>query len=231
MAVRVLLLVEDEKNQQRYLTELLQTEVECRPVSCVRDLHRALTEEPFQGIFLDVAASARASVPERGLIHDILDEFPVLRLRWDEKEAQSRGLVYGTNERVTIGEFIERFCGPFAARTIRKKTRIELNLNAQISPTGEFSEDSLEKTVTLNVSHEGCFLLSQNNTWQNFDQAWIRIKELQDPSPIQIEVRWALPWGQSMRLPGIGVKFIRISPDQQKQLLKLLGAKDPIDYA
>lgn len=226
MAVRILLLVEDEKIRELYLRELNTQSVDCLPVSSVAELHTALANEPFQGIFLDVASSARASVAERALIHDILDEFPVVRLRWDAREQASRALVYGTNERMTPMEFVERCCAPFRARTIRKKQRTALNLNALVCADSAIPEDRSEKTVSINASADGIFLYSCKPKTLH-EQLWLRLLELDDPSPIHIEIRWNRPWGQAMRLPGFGAKFIGISENQRMQLLNLLSRIPP----
>ncbi len=52
----------------------------------------------------------------------------------------------------------------------------------------------------------------------------IQILELDHEHPMDVEVRWAQPWGQIHgRMPGVGLQFTHITDAQQIRLNQLLG--------
>jgi Tfp pilus assembly protein PilZ len=86
-----------------------------------------------------------------------------------------------------------------------------------LSENKEFSAEHCERTVTVDLSREGCFVFSVRD-WKPGDSAWFTIKELRDNTPICGLVRWCLKWGEGMRVPGIGLKFTEITESQAREI-------------
>ena len=86
-----------------------------------------------------------------------------------------------------------------------------------MSKEENMNEKLVERTITMNASQGGCFLFS-NQDWLNTANGWFIINELQDKSPIKGEIRFVVPWGKEMVIPGIGIFFSQIKPAQVKEL-------------
>lgn len=194
----------------------------------VGDMHRLLTSTPCSGLVLDVLSTARASQKERLLIQEVSEVYPTLLMRWNSGSKQIRGLVFGEilNKQDPLGDFVTRFCRPGRAHTYREDKRHTIHLNLHLSGDQEFSPHLAEKTVTLDLSPGGCFIVSSRN-WQHIGRAWIKLQELSDPSPIQVQICRYLPWGEHNRIPGIGVKFLDLRPDQAREIDHLCTGRQP----
>lgn len=191
--------------------------IECEWTSKVSDMRRWLVGTPFNGLIFDVLTAARTSPVERALLQEFSDYYPTLMMRWNSASRKVRGLVFGEilDKEDPLGDFVGRFCQPDRALVYRKTKRFNIHLNVLLSPKDEFTEQQVEKTVTLNLSRGGCFIISSRN-WQHVEHAWIRLPDLADPTPIGVEVCQYLPWGEQKQIPGIGVKFTELQPDQQR---------------
>jgi len=117
----------------------------------------------------------------------------------------------------TIESFLENDCVSFKARSIRADSRKEVNLNVLLSEGELYSETDAARSVTINISKGGCFIYSTVERELQSHVSFV-FKELSDHRPMCGEVRWQVPWGHSMRIPGIGLKFINITQDQRRGL-------------
>ena len=75
----------------------------------------------------------------------------------------------------------------------------------------------IERTVTINCSRGGAFFFSAQD-WKDLNTVWFIINELQDKSPIVGKIRWAIAWGKALKIPGIGISFKHINPNQMEEL-------------
>lgn len=192
----------------------------------VEEMHRQLTSTPFSGLVLDVLTTARISQKDRMFIQEVSEVYPALLMRWNSAARRVRGLVFGEilDKQDPLGDFVARFCRPKRAHTYREDKRHAIHLNLLLSSDQGFSPDQVERTVTLDLSPGGCFIVSSRN-WQGIDKAWIRLQELSDPTPIQVQICRYLPWGEQCRIPGIGVKFSNLQPDQALEISRLCVAR------
>jgi hypothetical protein len=170
---------------------------------------------PFNGVILDVLTSAKAPPGGKVLIQEVSELYPTLRVRWDSRNRDLRGLVMGESldKNHLLDDFLNRFCRPWPARLYRQHKRVPLNLNVLLSRDESFREGLVEKTVTLDISEGGCFLFS-TQTWEEIDPVWVRFQEISDPTPIRAEIRRSRPWNTGMHIPGIGVQFTNLNPRQ-----------------
>jgi Tfp pilus assembly protein PilZ len=55
------------------------------------------------------------------------------------------------------------------------------------------------------------------------EQIWLKFVDQAAAAPIAGTVRWALPWGVSRAIPGVGVEFEALSREQEQELEKALN--------
>lgn len=174
----------------------------------------------YQGVMIDLVTSVKASREEKGLAQEVLDAFPVIQLKWNPETKSMRTITGGSlPDNCTLEDFALRECKPFVPRAIRLSVRKNIYFNVLISRTENMDTASTHRGVTVNVSKDGCFLLSCED-WSSSSDVWFVIDELDDKTPILGEIRWCQPWGKNMALPGIGVYIKRITPEQRKQMME-----------
>ncbi len=71
----------------------------------------------------------------------------------------------------------------------------------------------------LDVSEGGCFIYTMSDDLAEEDNLHLSIQELEDKSPILVNVRWRTRWGRPNALPGLGVMFVSIKKDQLAELI------------
>lgn len=219
--------VVDERNAAApYLDQVRRVVGEPVIVGTVSELFSCMVREQFSGILLDVPTLVRASTGEKASLYDLLNVFPVLRVKWDPRAATVRALFYDRLPKPGAGleDFVRSQCAAFAPRSIRRGERIPLHCNVMVSNSRDFPPSSLIRTVTLNVSAGGCFLIGAG-PWARGRRLWLRIVELEDQSPIEVEIRWGKEWGESLGIPGAGVRFLSIAPQQLDRLTELCRLK------
>jgi hypothetical protein len=221
--IKVLVLAGTSETRQIFLTALDKLGVPCDVAFSVSEMRRKLLHTPFNGVILDVLTVVRASQKEKLFIQEISELYPTLRVRWDSQTRRIRGLVFGRSldRDDPVGDFLEKHCRPWPARMCREDKRLPLHFNALLSRNREFREEEVEKSVTLDLSEGGCFLIS-GRSWQRGEFLWVRFLELTDPAPIGAEIRRCHPWGEGMQIPGIGVQFGEIDPGQLQEIRRYL---------
>lgn len=218
MSTRMILVAREGDAKQAYLDAIKTLEVHVDTVSSFSELYKALLNTPYHGVMVDLLTKLRAPKEEQGLVHEILELFPVVQLNWEGKAEKIRTLYFGQSiGGGTIEDFICEECRSFNARTIRSHLRRNINFNVVLSKNGKFSEKNNAKTVTIDVSRGGCFIYTIDEWERNID-SWLQLKELDDSTPILGEVKWRIPWGSTMKIPGIGVKFKEISEVQLEEI-------------
>jgi hypothetical protein len=215
MQIRVLLIVQDEKAKEKYVRAIEEEGVKVYTSASFTDLSEEICRQTFHGIFLDYATKLRALRLNKGYIYGLLEKFPICQLKIEAVSGRVR-CFYPTGGAILYArDFIQKECGQFVPALIRSDPRKPIHLNILIYPQPE-SEDP-EQSVTLNLSRSGCFLFSTRR-WEVGAEVWIRIKEAGDPSLIQCQIRNMIFWGESMRIPGIGVEFKKILESQSHDL-------------
>ena len=113
--------------------------------------------------------------------------------------------------------FTKSYCTTISPRTTRELERIRLNLNVLLSTTRQGCLDAPIKSLTFNISRQGCFICSCEE-WQLNQEVWFVFKEMENHTPICGRICWLIPWGEALRFPGIGVLFAEIQDDQLLEL-------------
>jgi len=225
MQPQILLAVADEDRRSIYETFLKKERVICQAVSSLRDVATHTARQPYNAIFLDMPLIVRASQYEKSLVEDCLRALPHARLNIAADTREVSILVSGdSHESSQTPEEYLRYCCEQPVRIVLPRNRIALNLNAVLSlPSEDIPSD--ERTVCIDISPGGCFLFSVNDEISLQSTVWIRLLILHDSSPIQSTVCWKREWGMTNEIPGVGLRFDEMTPQQQAQILALCREK------
>ena len=214
-----LLLVAQEGNAQAACQEALgKLAGEVRHVETLEDAHADLRRTAANGIIIDLKTKMNASKTGKLLAHEITTIYPHALVKWDpeKNELQVMQQAGGTP---TLEAFAAKVCQDFPARILRSETRKLLNFNVILSHAPGFEAETIERTVTMNVSRSGCFVTTSSDRWQVDHPLFMLVKELEDRTPIICSVRWHNPWGKRMLPMGVGLHFEKILDTQVAGLL------------
>jgi hypothetical protein len=218
---KVLIIAGDPATANHYRMAVEELGAECEIASNITEMKQKMRKMPFNGMILDVLTAVRSSLKDKINIQNIAEVYPILRVRWDATAGELRGLVIGNliNKENPLKDFLDKFCHSRSARIFRMNKRYPVHFNVLASKDKNCAGNQTEKTVTLDISKGGCFLIS-TQCWQGVDYAWLRFLEISDPTPIQVVIRRHCNWGRTMHIPGIGCEFSLI---KSKQLEEICG--------
>jgi hypothetical protein len=220
MSVRLILVCKEGPAKSAYLNEAKSIGIEVDTVAGFSELFQAMVNTPYQGIMVDLITSLKSPRGEKSTIQEILDVYPLIQLKWESEtntiHAISLGNAAGEG---SLSNFITRQCQSFQPRAIRLNIRKPINFNIAMCRQKDFSENFVERTVTINASRGGCFLFSGRD-WSAAPEVWLMFNELTDKTPILGEIRRCVQWGERMTIPGIGIRFQQIQPQQLEELIK-----------
>jgi hypothetical protein len=220
MGIRLILVCKEGPARLAYLCEAKSVGIEVDSVATFGELLKSMTTTAYQRVMIDLVTSVKASKEEKSLVHDILKVFPMLQLKWESETNTIFTISYGNQSRgSSLAHFITQECQPFKPRAIRLNARKSINFNILLSRQEDINESTAEHTVIINTSKSGCFVFSCDN-WSDASEAWLVICELQDKTPILGEIRRWVPWGKTMTIPGIGIRFKQIKPQQLEELIE-----------
>jgi hypothetical protein len=191
-----------------------------------------VTHFAYNGIVIDIPTKIKALSDHRDLVYSILDRFPVIQVNFDRRNRLIRALLHGQHERTgSLEDLIRESCWHSPPRKLRSEERKVLHFNVLLSTRRQFDPQTLIRTVTLDVSLNGCFLFSSSR-FQLGARVWLRIMDLYDKTPISGIVRHKRNWGDAMIIPGIGVEFETIKESQRRALLDPIrtAAKNPVRH-
>jgi hypothetical protein len=220
----VLLICREGESRKVYQAELGSAGVLLVCVQGLMEFFRRGVYCPLNGILVDMPTYMRSSEEEKRLMTELVGLFPALRLKCNEPTGEIRTLPFGTvyPGNIAPAVFVQKYCTTVAPRKIRTSERHQMNLPALLSkplPDGNVSDT---KTVTANISNGGCFLVGFE-PWTVGDRGWLTFPEFNDNTPVQVEVCSVLPWGESRSLPGMGFRFVALTPVQKVELKNLCG--------
>jgi hypothetical protein len=216
----IALVVNQAAETEVYLKELRKYDVEINLVSGFKDLEHLLATGYYNGIIVDLKTKLSVDRDQKMLAHDLLEHYPVLQARVLLDPDQIQAMPLGKVQReASLDSFLTVECPSFEARCIRAAVRRSIHFNVLISENGSFGPDDMERTVTLDVSRNGCFIVTPYK-WPDHANVAFIFKELTTETPIVGEIRWEVPWGQGMRIPGIGIRFEDIQLSQHQELIE-----------
>ena len=181
---------------QKFISSVLETvETGVVMLSALGELPEVLKTVPVNGILIDLITSTRSSLQEKQATNDLIQFYPSSRFKFVDNEVRMLG--HG----VTLEQFVSD-CRLVEPRTIRKSERKIRYIALLLSANGDF--DAAEKTVTINVSEEGCFVFTAGE-WGVGDRVWLRL--LDNDCVLTGTVCLWQSWGNNKKMPGIGVRL------------------------
>lgn len=218
MSIKLILICKEGEARQAYLAEAKKIGIEVDVVSSYGELFKNMIGNPYQGIMVDMITSMKSPKEDKGTAQDAIEAFPIVQLRWDGESKTINTISLGKGfASGSLADFVAKECANFTARAIRLNPRKPINFNVIMSKEEAMNKTAIERTVTVNVSKGGCFFYTVQD-WSDTKEVHFIIKELHDRTPISGEIRWAVQWGKTMMLPGIGISFLSISPKQLEEL-------------
>lgn len=220
MQPQILLAVEDEERRLIYEAFVKKERAICHSVSSLREVANQAARQPYNAIFLDMPLIVKASRYEKCLVEDALHALPNARLNITAKTRKIRMLVSWETQAGarTAEEHLRYFCEQ-PPRIALIRNRVPLNLNAVLSRSPDMAD--AERTVCIDFSPGGCFLFCVKDDIPLQSTVWLRLTALNDQTPIASSVCWKREWGITNEIPGIGIRFDRMSPQQQAEILSL----------
>lgn len=216
---RILLVAQPGEACYLYEAALRRTGAQVDTVGSIDAFYGAVTHHAYNGLVVDIPTKIKALSEHKDLVYSILDRFPVIQVNRDRRSGAIRALLYGQHERTgPLESLIREACWHSPARKLRAEERKTLHYNVLLSTKPRFDPQTLIRTVTMDVSRNGCFLFSSAR-FQVGARVWIRIMDLYDKTPIRCVVRHKRRWGEAMVIPGIGVEFESINERQREALL------------
>ena len=230
-AIRILLVVAPGKSREAYLRRLSRLPAVWDVVDSIDSLETSLQDTPYNGLLLDVPTMIRASTSQKAKVLALLEYYPVLRLSYRAPVDEIHGLADGqTAPRThTLEEFVGGDCSRLPARAVRAFKRCHLVFNVLLLDPPEQPLAEGEKTFTVDVSESGCFVASVRPPECGRPLSAV-LCDLADQTPIPLEVHWRVLWGETMRTPGFGAKFLSLTEAQKTELLaKLATARSSLE--
>ena len=83
MDTRVILLCGEGVARDQYQAAIRRLGVQLDTVSSLKALYDAMGRTPYNGVLIDILTKIKAPQDEKVLLHAVLEEFPLVQLKWD----------------------------------------------------------------------------------------------------------------------------------------------------
>ncbi len=190
----------------------------------IDELRKGCRNKHYAGLMVDMWTHVGAASADKEFVYSLDRVFPILYIGGqDQKPAEldptGDWRIAYQHEIEILENFIQNQCRPMKPRGIRADIRKDLFLSAHV----QFGmQEKSFKANTWNISPMGCFVISPQEQ-QCGDTVWLTFTNLSDKSTVAGEIKWNRPWGGDLRLlPGAGIAFKEISPDQDRALAVFL---------
>lgn len=195
MAMMIVVVARDEQTQKAIASALKAEGCAVTPLSSLGALPEVLKNVPVSGILIELITSTKSSMAEKQATNDLIQLYTNARFKFVDNQVRILG--HGMSLEQFVGD-----CRMARPRTSGKKIRKVRHIALLLSADAELS--SAEKTVTIDISAEGCFVFSSRE-WSIGDRVWLRL--LDNECVLTGTVRSWQPWGNNKKMPGIGVQL------------------------
>jgi hypothetical protein len=229
---RILLVAQPGDACTLYEAALQRSGAQVDTVAAIDTFYGAVTHFAYSGIVIDIPTKIKALSDHKDLVYSILDRFPVIQVNVDPRSRRIRALLYGQHERTGgLADLIREYCWHTPPRKLRSEERKTLHYNVLLSTKRHFNPQTLIRTVTMDVSLNGCFLFSAAR-FQVGARVWMRFMDLYDKTAIIGVIRHKRNWGEAMIIPGIGVEFETIKESQREALMDpaTIATRNPVRH-
>ena len=186
------------------------------------ELYQKLPDTPISGFVVEIHVMIKATETEKDLLATMLAIFPSVKTNWNP-EAGFRALYNDSDKsgEENLRAFV-RDCHNFKPRALRKKKRHEKTFNV-LYWLLDASQETAQRAFTLDISTEGLFVGTCDSP-QEDSLVWVVLREV-DTRPFKVMVKWRMPWGAAMRIPGFGGSFVDLEADLAGKLETFLTEK------
>lgn len=181
----------------------------------ISDVYQKLPDAIISGFVVEIHMMVKATETEKELVQTMAVIFPSVKTNWNP-EAGFRAL-YNDSDK-SSEENLRAFvldCRNFKPRALRKKKRRERKFNVLYWPL-DASRERAQRAFTLDVSAGGVFVGTCDPPPEG-SLVWVVLREV-DARPFKVLVKWKLPWGDTMRIPGFGGSFVDPDADLAEKL-------------
>lgn len=217
MDIRILLISRGRETTRIYRDALEKFDAQVVPVESFTGLDRETEALRFHGVAVDLPTKIKALKNNKEFIYGILGKFPLIQLKLNKKTGEINSFQEGGPGNDDLKTFIERASLVANPRRFRHHPRKSIHFNVIVSRNKDFAKGDVERSITMNVSEDGCQILSFRK-WEPGGDVWLVINELSDKTPMRCKVRHAIAWGEAMAAPGIGLEFEEITKKQAREL-------------
>jgi Tfp pilus assembly protein PilZ len=214
---KILIVVKDQEAGEAYAEALDKIDVDYDIAATFSEMSCLAVDNAYNGLLVDILTLVRSSKEEKIVAYECFNLYPVLRVKWENKKKKINlsplEQSFSPNTETALEFFVENRCKPFPARSLRRHARKNNHLNVLLSRDGSFSDHTTLKSFTLNISWTGVFVFTTEPMEKELE-VWLRFIEFPDLEPIAATVRWSLAWGEGRSIPGVGLRFERLSEAQ-----------------
>ena len=188
---------------------------------------RACVGKLYSGFVVDLRTLISSTTPEKEFFASFPQAFPVLQASPGSDSQRNRlipagGKLGNLSGKDILEHFVRTCAENFTPRRVRIDPRrtVYLNVNLQFA-----MDENAFRTNLLDISRGGCFVICPDSRSEG-DSLWLTIKELRGGSPIKATIRWQKAWGgQPDHLPGFGISFDELTPEQSRQIQELIRTR------
>ncbi len=216
-----LIAVVDEKGEARLMKDVNDPAFPLLITHSIEELLAVLQKTPCCGLLVDIRMKIKASAEQNSMFQTISNHFPLLMLRWNLATQGYNTFSPNQEGDMTVGDFILGPCSSTPPRCLRLHERKSVHLSCVFfPPTGKSKDDWLRSSL-LDLSVGGCFAYS-TTTWARGSKMKLVFPDMEDRTPVIVEVMRNIPWGKGRQLPGMGLRFEKISEAQMECILSCL---------
>lgn len=207
---RILIVAKDPEAGAAYAAAVAEAGAGHDLAGSFAEMAALAVERPYNGLIIDILTLVRCSKEEKVIAYECINIYPVLRVKW---EAKQKKITLGPLEQSfspdldpVLKFFIENRCQEFQARHLRRHKRKAVTLNVLVSGSENFFDGETWPSFTVTVSKGGAFLHTMRPLHPG-EKLWLRFVDVPGEPVIPATVRWALEWGVSRAVPGVGLRF------------------------
>ncbi len=196
----------------------------------ISELYKKFPGAIVAGFVVEIHSVVKSSETEKVLLHTMMEIFPSVKTNWNSEEG-FRALYNDSDKsgEENLRAFL-RDCRNFKPRPLRKKRRHEKKFNVLYWPV-EASQETVQRAFTAGCLLRGPVRRHLRSAAGRAALVSVVLKEVA-ARPFKVMVKWRLPWGIAMRIPGFGGRFRRYGRRPRRKIGDGTGGQEwryPVD--
>jgi PilZ domain len=216
--IRLLLVVEDHSARECYCRELSPCGAEVVVVADIFPVDDEVAEQRFHGLLFDIRSKMKAIRRNKAEVYRLTARFPTAHLQHDGLRGTVRVFHPGQGAENDLTDFVSTHCRRRQPQKLRSSPRKLAYL-----PVLLWIDDAQQRSrrlVTRDISPGGCFLVSYQR-YRLGKRLRLEFTAEHKLGTLAAEVASVVIWGTGRELPGIGVEFTELTPEQAATLQQL----------